>query len=256
MSLSLPDVRSLAEHIGHAGSSAARLRRTDSLRARTNAARSANQTLQCRKFLSTRRQSRRKITPRLRQAVNGISSAWLSNATHRLSATAVCSLEIYWPGQLEVAIGLETVHPQRFRNSSTNVSPSPISKTQQTLFKEPRHGFACFFAPETSVSHRIRRRSSGPNVRIDLAFDSDAGVCCIIPTRAGNGAMEDPDCASGDYAPPTLRSLETVQEYGLSLRRGRVFGDLWDLEKFYTCGCSPQSCGAAGRDEPNAESAN
>jgi hypothetical protein len=35
----------------------------------------------------------------------------------------------------------------------------------------------------------------------------------------------------GDYAPPTLESLEEVFAYGLGLRQGRVFVDLWDVEK-------------------------
>ncbi|MBV9849593.1 MAG: radical SAM protein, partial [Armatimonadetes bacterium] len=73
---------------------------------------------------------------------------------------------------------------------------------------------------------------------LDAAFDAGAEVCCVIPTRAGNGAME-ALAAAGDYAPPSLASLEAVQEYGLALGRGRVFADLWDAERFYACACSP-----------------
>jgi hypothetical protein len=44
----------------------------------------------------------------------------------------------------------------------------------------------------------------------------------------------------GEFAPPRLESLEAVLEYGLALRRGRVFADLWDVEKFYPCPrCGP-----------------
>ncbi len=44
----------------------------------------------------------------------------------------------------------------------------------------------------------------------------------------------------GHFARPTLPELETVLAYGLELRAGRVFADLWDLEDFFDCAeCSP-----------------
>jgi hypothetical protein len=83
---------------------------------------------------------------------------------------------------------------------------------------------------------------------LDAAFDAGASVCCLIPTRGGNGAME-ALAAQGDFAPPSLRSLEAVQEYGLRLGRGRVFADLWDVEKFYEdANCSAR---AARMEEMN-----
>jgi hypothetical protein len=74
---------------------------------------------------------------------------------------------------------------------------------------------------------------------IDVAFEVGVECCSLIPTRAGNGALERL-AERGEFAPPQLESLEAVLEYGLSLRRGRVFADLWDVEKFYPCpGCGP-----------------
>ncbi len=69
---------------------------------------------------------------------------------------------------------------------------------------------------------------------LDFAFDCGATACSLIPTRAGNGAMESL-MASGEFAPPSLSSLETAMEYGLSRRSGRVFADLWDIEMFAGC---------------------
>jgi hypothetical protein len=38
-----------------------------------------------------------------------------------------------------------------------------------------------------------------------------------------------------------MASIETVLEEGLRLDGGRVFMDLWDLERFYECeNCGPQ----------------
>jgi hypothetical protein len=46
--------------------------------------------------------------------------------------------------------------------------------------------------------------------------------------------------ALGDAVePPRLTALERVLEYGVSRRRLRVFADLWDLERFFDCECSP-----------------
>jgi len=74
---------------------------------------------------------------------------------------------------------------------------------------------------------------------LDFAFDCGARVCSLIPTRGGNGALESL-AASGEFAPPSLNSLEAALEYGLSLQAGLVFADLWDIEKFAHCPrCSP-----------------
>jgi hypothetical protein len=75
---------------------------------------------------------------------------------------------------------------------------------------------------------------------IELAAECGATVCSVLPTRGGNGAME----ALGDqFVPPKLSALESVIEYGLRQRMAghamRVFADLWDVERFFDCGCSP-----------------
>jgi hypothetical protein len=63
---------------------------------------------------------------------------------------------------------------------------------------------------------------------LDFAFDCGATAATLIPTRGGNGAME-ALAARGDFVPPQLSTLEASVRYGLSLGRGRVFSDLWDL---------------------------
>ena len=39
----------------------------------------------------------------------------------------------------------------------------------------------------------------------------------------------------GEFSPPKLATLEEATAYGVGLRHGRVFADLWDLEKFSNC---------------------
>jgi uncharacterized Fe-S cluster-containing MiaB family protein len=63
---------------------------------------------------------------------------------------------------------------------------------------------------------------------LDYAFSLGVGCCSLIPTRAGNGALDEL-ARQGLFAPPSLDALEAAMAYGLSLRAGRVFVDLWDI---------------------------
>jgi hypothetical protein len=37
------------------------------------------------------------------------------------------------------------------------------------------------------------------------------------------------------FNPPGIKSLEDVTEYGIELKAGRVFADLWDIRLFSSC---------------------
>jgi hypothetical protein len=69
---------------------------------------------------------------------------------------------------------------------------------------------------------------------LDFAFDCGATAATLIPTRGGNGAMEEL-AASGEFAPPRLATVEAAAAYGISLGRGRVLVDLWDLRRSVEC---------------------
>lgn len=139
-------------------------------------------------------------------------------------------------GRLEVAIGLETVHAptldrlnkrftvEQFRRAADFLRESDIDLRVFLLLRPP------FMTEAEGLEWACRS--------LDAAFDAGAAVCCVIPTRGGNGAMETL-AEAGQFAPPSLRSLELAMEYGVGLRRGRVFADLWDIEKLTRCACSP-----------------
>ena len=69
---------------------------------------------------------------------------------------------------------------------------------------------------------------------IDFAFSFGVEVCSVIPVRSGNGAL-DRMALDGYFGEPSIYSLEQVLDYGLGLKKGLVFADLWDLERFSTC---------------------
>lgn len=65
---------------------------------------------------------------------------------------------------------------------------------------------------------------------IGFAFDCGAQTVSLIPTRAGNGALEWL-AARNQFAAPKPETLEAALAHGLGLRRGRVFADTWDLDR-------------------------
>ena len=69
---------------------------------------------------------------------------------------------------------------------------------------------------------------------LDFAFDCGATAATLIPTRGGNGAMESL-AEAGMFVAPDLSMLEDAAAYGLGLRRGRVFADLWDVKRGREC---------------------
>jgi radical SAM enzyme (TIGR01210 family) len=139
---------------------------------------------------------------------------------------------------LEVALGLETVHPQvldrlnkrmsvdQFRSAADFLRTREIDVRVFILLRPP------WLSEEEGVQWAKRS--------LDFAFDCGAAVCSIIPTRAGNGAME-ALAAAGEFTPPALSSLETVLEYGLSRGRGRVFADLWNVDVPSQCASCSQA---------------
>ncbi len=74
---------------------------------------------------------------------------------------------------------------------------------------------------------------------IDFAFDCGATAVSLIPARSGPEALQ-ALAESGDFTPPTLATLEAALDYGVRQQHGRVFADVWDLEKFSDCArCFP-----------------
>ncbi len=135
-------------------------------------------------------------------------------------------------GSLEVAMGLETVHPEVFPRLNKRFSLSDFSKAAEFLqaAEIAVRAFILVNPPFLNEEDGIEWAVKSA----DFAFTCGASVVSLIPTRSGNGAM-DALRESGEFSPPRLSTLETAQEQVLNLRRGRVFADTWDLEQFSQC---------------------
>ncbi len=133
------------------------------------------------------------------------------------------------PGELQVAMGLETVDPIVLPRLNKHMTLDDFDHSTRLLAAHgiPVRAFILLRTPFQSESEGVlwAKRS------IEWAFSRGVECCVVIPTRGGNGAMERL-ADLGHFTPPTLESLCEVLEYGISLRRGRVFADLWDIHLF------------------------
>ena len=150
----------------------------------------------------------------------------------RLVGEKALRLRDLLPGSLEVAMGLETVHPEVFPRLNKKFSLAEFSSAAEFL-RTAEIAVRTFIL----VNPPFLNEEDGIEWTVksaDFAFDCGAAVVSLIPTRSGNGAM-DTLLESGEFVPPRLSTLEKAQERALNLRRGRVFADTWDLEQFSPC---------------------
>jgi hypothetical protein len=133
-----------------------------------------------------------------------------------------------------VAIGLETAHPDAldrlnkrftagdFRRAALALVDRGVDVRVFLLIAPP-------FVPSMEQDEWLRRS-------IDVSFEGGASVVSLVPTRSGNGAMEALS-AQGLFHVPELSDVERSAELALThaAGRGRVFVDLWDLERFAAC---------------------
>lgn len=135
-------------------------------------------------------------------------------------------------GKLEVALGLETVHPDALAKLNKRVSLDDFSGAASLLTANQidLRSFVLLqppFIPE-SESVEWAKRS------VNFSIDCGASISCIIPTRTGNRAM-DALAKAGQFKEPTLSQLEDAMDATIGIPNHRVFADLWDLERFSKC---------------------
>ena len=163
----------------------------------------------------------------------------VSCATHlvveshpRLVGESALKLRDRLGSSLEVAMGLETAHPDVLPRLNKNLTLNAFAKAAAFL---RNHGvtvraFVLLRPPFLNEAEGLEWAVKSA----DFAYASGAEVVSLIPTRAGNGAL-DRLREAGEFAPPRLSSLERALESILERRQGRVFADTWELEQFSDC---------------------
>lgn len=164
--------------------------------------------------------------------VHGFDAVIVENHPRLCSRKCVEFKRLLEGRRLEIALGLETIHPRVLPALNKQMTLDDFSRAVEyllsneiavrafVLLKPP------FLSERQGVEWAIRS--------IEYAFSLGVGCCSIIPTRAGNGIMDQLQQA-GRFTPPTLLSAEEVLEAGLRLDAGRVFLDLWEIEQFARC---------------------
>ena len=166
------------------------------------------------------------------ERVRGFETVIVENHPSLCDAACERFRDLVTPAKLEIALGLETCHPELLATLNKRMTLDDFDRAAETLrtagirirafllLKPP------FLVESEAVDWALRS--------IDYAFDRGVNCAAVIPTRAGNGIM-DQLAQEGRFTPPSGRSLEQVLELGLKKSRGRVFVDLWDAERFFAC---------------------
>lgn len=151
----------------------------------------------------------------------------------KLCSSAVTEFRNRLDGDLEVAMGLETIHPDVMPQLNKQITKEDFRKAADFLISNEikTRAFILLNPPFLTVP---RENIEWCLKSVMFAFESGIETCSIIPTRAGNGIM-DQFLKDGSFVPPTLRALEEVFNEAIELKAGRVFADTWDLEKFSDC---------------------
>jgi radical SAM enzyme (TIGR01210 family) len=143
--------------------------------------------------------------------------------------------------RLEVAMGLETAHPGALEQLNKRFTPGQFAIAADRLRRMDVDLRVFLLVGVPFVPRHEQRQWLERSIA--FAFECGATAVSLIPTRTGNGAL-DLLADTGAFEPPRLADVEHSLAAGLQSGRGRVFADLWDLQRFATC----DVCFAARRD--------
>lgn len=135
-------------------------------------------------------------------------------------------------GRLEVAVGLETIHPVAAAQLNKRLDLARFDSAARFLVENgiDLRVFALLGAPfvpaQESVAWTVRS--------VEYAVERGASVVSIIPVRDGNGELERLQ-ALGEFTPPTLLQLEAAVEECAQFTSAVVTADLWDVERLPAC---------------------
>lgn len=129
-------------------------------------------------------------------------------------------------GQLEVAMGLETAHPEVLKRLNKRMTLDQFAAAAD-LLRASEIALRVFIIVQPPFMQAAESLYWAER-SLDFAFDCGATAATLIPARAGNGAMERLQ-QNAEFTPPSLEVVEAAVNYGLSVQRGRVFVDLWDM---------------------------
>jgi len=141
------------------------------------------------------------------------------------------------PGRLEVAIGLETADAAALARLNKGMTLEDFDLAAARLARAGIGLRAFVLLPAPFVPAARAVESAIEAVR--HAADRGARHVTLIPTRDGNGAMDELR-EQGHWTPPEPDVIEEAMEGCARVSGAVVTVDLWDIERFLACGhCRP-----------------
>ena len=136
-------------------------------------------------------------------------------------------------GELEVAMGLETIHPELLPRLDKGMELADFEVACRRLRQAGVHvrAFVLVGIPWLSAAEGVEWavRSTA------WALDRGVETVALIPLRGGTGEMERL-AARGDWIPPTLAQFEAACDRASAIAGdGVVLADLWDIERLPAC---------------------
>ena len=168
-------------------------------------------------------------------------SCWIVECHPRLVNGAGVEFAEMLDGALEVAMGLETCHPAALEKINKRITVRDFQEAAKFLRANEISVRTFLLVGVPFIG--VEAQKEWMERSIQVAFDAGAEVVSLIPTRAGNGALDELR-RSGEFREPLFEEIEVAQEFGLKLKVGRVFADTWELERFCRC----DRCGSARRE--------
>lgn len=135
-------------------------------------------------------------------------------------------------GRLEVAMGLETIHPVAMAHLNKRLDLPRFERAASFLVANDidLRVFVLLGAPWVHGSEVV----SSTVQTVEYAVAQGASVISIIPVRGGNGEMERLQ-AAGHFAPPGMSQLEAALDACLHFSNAVITADLWDIEQLSAC---------------------
>ena len=140
-------------------------------------------------------------------------------------------------GRLEVAIGLETIHPAAAAHLNKRLDLPSFDRAARLLSDGgvDLRVFVLLGTPYVPSAEQVEWTIRAA----EYAAERGTAVVSIIPVRGGNGELERLE-SLGHFRPPTLVELEAALEGCLRIGPTVFTADLWDAERLPACvECSP-----------------
>lgn len=135
-------------------------------------------------------------------------------------------------GRLEVAMGLETVHPVAAAHLNKRLDLARFDRAARFLSDHELdlRVFVLLGAPYVPAGESVEWTMRA----VEHAARRGASVVSIIPVRGGNGELDRLQ-RLGHFVPPTLAELEEAAERGATFTDTVVAVDLWDAVHLPSC---------------------